>query len=75
MDEISKIPLQQRKKVYFVVVVTTLITLGMFAITALALWNKIPDINAFIYQLLFIGMAALTVPHMFLLEWADRRKC
>ena len=72
VDEIAKIPQQQRKKVMLVTLITLVTTLAIFASVALGQWHKAPDINAFIYQLLFIGMAALTVPHMFLLAWADR---
>jgi len=72
VDEIAKIPQRQRKKVMLVTLITLVTTLAIFASVALGQWHKAPDINAFIYQLLFIGMAALTVPHMFLLAWADR---
>jgi hypothetical protein len=61
---------QQRIRATFVMVIITLITIAL----ALAFFQQqsvqITSLNQLIYQTIFIGLAALTVPHMCLLEWA-----
>lgn len=72
-NEISKIPHHQRHLAYLIILATTLVTVAIFVVATIFQFNTNLNMHASIYQSLFIGLAALTVPHMFLLEWADRR--
>lgn len=69
-SEFMHIVPQQRMRATFVMVIITLITIAL----ALAFFQQqsvqITSLNQLIYQTIFIGLAALTVPHMCLLEWA-----
>jgi len=49
----------------FVYTVATVVLAGVL----LALWSHLP-IDTLILQLVFIGLAAVTVPHMMLMGWA-----
>jgi hypothetical protein len=49
---------------------TTTIATLVIAVFAGAMFEKYyEDLNTLSYQLIFIGLAGLTVPHMLLLEW------
>lgn len=58
---------------YIVMLLLTIITLGVAAVSGSHMEKYYESIDIVIYQVLFIGLAALTVPHMCLLEWAAGR--
>lgn len=60
---------EQRIVAYSCVLGITILTLGLAAASGAYLETHYEDINILIYQIVFIGLAALTVPHMCLLEW------
>ena len=60
---------------YIVMLGLTIVTLGVAAVSGSHMEKYYESIDIVIYQVLFIGLAALTVPHMCLLEWAGRQHC
>lgn len=56
---------------FAVVLATTILTLAIAAVIGSNVEVRYDDLDVLIFQLLFIGLAALTVPHMCLLEWVD----
>lgn len=51
----------------------TCATLGLVALASAWLQVTLSALDAFTYRAIFIGLSALTVPHMLLLEWARWR--
>ena len=64
---------EMRFVAYIVMLLLTIVTLGVAAVSGSYMEKYYESIDIVIYQVLFIGLAALTVPHMCLLEWAGRR--
>jgi len=58
---------------YVVMLLLTIITLGVAAVSGAHIEKYYESVNIVMYQVIFIGLAALTVPHMCLLEWAARQ--
>jgi len=64
---------ETRFKAYVVMLLTTILTLSIAAVSGSHLERYYMNIDMVMYQIIFIGLAALTVPHMCLLEWAERQ--
>ena len=64
---------EARFSAYVVMLALTILTLGVAAISGSHLETYYESIDIAIYQTIFIGLAALTVPHMCLLEWAAKK--
>ena len=64
---------ETRLTAYIVVLTITLITLAIAAVSGSYIERYADRADIVIYQVLFIGLAALTVPHMCLLEWVGRK--
>jgi hypothetical protein len=58
---------------YIVMLLLTILTLGVAAVSGSHIEKYYESIDMVLYQVIFIGLAALTVPHMCLLEWAARQ--
>ena len=63
-----------RLSAYVLMLALTILTLGIAAVSGSHLEKYYASIDIAIYQVIFIGLAALTVPHMCLLEWAARKQ-
>ena len=72
-DEFRRLSGQQRFYAGLTMLVTTLAALLIAAASGVHLQPFYESVNVMLYPLGFIGLAALTVPHMCLLEWAGRR--
>ena len=72
-DEFRRLSGQQRFYAALTMLVTTLAALLIAAVSGVHLKQFYESVNVMLYPLVFIGLAALTVPHMCLLEWAGRR--
>lgn len=59
---------------YIVMLLLTILTLGVAAVSGSHIEKYYESIDMVLYQVIFIGLAALTVPHMCLLEWAARQR-
>jgi Brp/Blh family beta-carotene 15,15'-monooxygenase len=57
-----------------VVLATTIATLALAAVVGSYVEVRYDNLNMLLFQLVFIGLAALTVPHMCLLEWVGYRE-
>lgn len=68
-SEFQKIPEFERLIVFIVMLSITMFTLAIAAFVGSHLEIHYDDISILMYQIIFIGLAALTVPHMALLEW------
>ena len=64
---------QQRMRATLVMLIITLMTIAIAFIVIQQQSAQITSLNQLIYQIIFIGLAALTVPHMCLLEWVDMK--
>ena len=64
---------EMRLTAYVVMLTITIVTLTIAAISGSHVERYAEHVNIVIYQVLFIGLAALTVPHMCLLEWVGRK--
>ena len=64
---------EARFSAYVAMLALTILTLGVAAISGSHLEKYYESIDIAIYQTIFIGLAALTVPHMCLLEWAAKK--
>ena len=64
---------ETRFSAYVVMLALTILTLGIAAVSGSHLEKYYANIDLAIYQIIFIGLAALTVPHMCLLEWAGKK--
>ena len=64
---------ETRFAAYVVMLALTILTLGIAAVSGSHLEKYYANIDLAIYQVIFIGLAALTVPHMCLLEWAAKK--
>ena len=64
---------EARFSAYVVMLALTILTLGVAAMSGSHLEKYYESIDIAIYQTIFIGLAALTVPHMCLLEWAAKK--
>ena len=62
-----------RRKGIWAMAVVTLATLVLAGIAGVFLQGQSISLSAWVYQLIFIGLAALTVPHMALLAWVERQ--
>jgi Brp/Blh family beta-carotene 15,15'-monooxygenase len=58
---------------YIVMLLLTILTLGVAAVSGSHIEKYYESVDMVFYQVIFIGLAALTVPHMCLLEWAARQ--
>jgi len=65
---------ETRLKAYIVMLALTIVTLAVAAVSGSHMEMYYESVDVVIYQIVFIGLAALTVPHMCLLEWAEREK-
>ncbi len=72
LDEFRRLSERQRLYAGLTMLITTLAALTIAAVSGVHLSRFYESVNVMLYQLVFIGLAALTVPHMCLLEWADR---
>ena len=70
--EFQKIPETERLIVFVVMLFITILTLAIAAFAGSHLEIHYEDLSVLMYQLIFIGLAALTVPHMALLEWVGK---
>lgn len=68
-SEFRKIPEFERLIVFIVMLSITMLTLSIAAFVGSHLETHYDDISILMYQIIFIGLAALTVPHIALLEW------
>lgn len=68
-SEFRKIPEVERLVVFIIMLFITILTLALAALIGSHLEIHYEDISILMYQILFIGLAALTIPHMALLEW------
>ena len=73
-SEFQRMTRDQKLIAYVVILLITIITLAISAISGSYLEKYYNDLNMLIYQLIFIGLAGLTVPHMCLLEWVGRKQ-
>lgn len=73
VTELRTMTQEMRFIAYIVMLLLTIITLGVAAVSGSHIERYYESIDIVIYQVLFIGLAALTVPHMCLLEWAAGR--
>ena len=73
-SEFQQIAREKRFVAYIVILLMTIITLVIAAISGAYFEKYYDNIDVLIYQLTFIGLAGLTVPHICLLEWAERRE-
>ena len=73
IPEFSKLKSSTRLNAFVVTLVTTIATLALALGVGSQIEARYQDVNILIFQLLFIGLAALTVPHMCLIEWVARR--
>ena len=64
---------ETRLTAYIVVLTITIATLAIAAVSGSHIERYADRVDIVIYQVLFIGLAALTVPHMCLLEWVGRK--
>ncbi len=64
---------ETRFAAYVVMLALTILTLGIAAVSGSHLEKYYANIDLAIYQIIFIGLAALTVPHMCLLEWVAKK--
>jgi len=65
--------IQNRGKGLLVIVAITIVTLLLGAIAAYVFQATAISQNALLLQIIFIGLAGLTMPHMILIEWARRQ--
>ena len=72
-DEFRRLSGPQRRYAALTLLVTTLAALLIAAASGVHLQQFYESLDTMLYPLVFIGLAALTVPHMCLLEWAGRR--
>lgn len=73
-NEFQQIAKEKRLVAYIVILLMTIITLVIAAIFGAYFEKYYDNIDVLIYQLTFIGLAGLTVPHICLLEWAARKE-
>ena len=73
-SEFNHITAPQRPTALVIMTVITLITGAIAFIFIYSQMAQAVLLNQLIYQVLFIGLAALTVPHMCLLEWVGKHK-
>ena len=73
LAEFRRLSGPQRRYAALTLLVTTLAALLIAAASGVHLQQFYESVNVMLYPLVFIGLAALTVPHMCLLEWAGRR--
>lgn len=64
---------ETRLTAYIVMLTITIATLAIAAVSGSHIERYADRVDIVIYQVLFIGLAALTVPHMCLLEWVGRK--
>ena len=64
---------ETRFSAYVVMLAITLLTLGIATVSGSHFGKYYASIDIAIYQIIFIGLAALTVPHMCLLEWVGKK--
>jgi Brp/Blh family beta-carotene 15,15'-monooxygenase len=74
IPEFLRLEPSHRVTAFTVVLATTIATLAIAAVVGSHVEVRYDDLNILMFQLLFIGLAALTVPHMCLLEWVDHRE-
>ena len=72
VSELLRMTQQQRIIAYSCILGITILTLAIAAVSGAHVEVYYDDINILIYQIVFIGLAALTVPHMCLLEWVAK---
>ena len=71
--ELGALSRPSKMKAVAVMTVFTLITVGCIALFGAQLRVSLNEIETFTYQAIFIGLAVLTIPHMFLMEWVRSR--
>ncbi len=74
IPEFLRLEPSRRITAFTIVLATTIATLAIAAVVGSHVEVRYDDLNILLFQLLFIGLAALTVPHMCLLEWVDHRE-
>lgn len=74
IPEFLKLEPSHRITAFVVVLATTIATLALAAVVGSHVELRYENLNVLLFQLVFIGLAALTVPHMCLLEWVDYRE-
>ncbi len=73
-NEFQRMTREQKLVAYVVILLITIITLAISAISGSYLEKYYDNLDMLIFQLIFIGLAGLTVPHMCLLEWVGRKQ-
>jgi len=74
IPEFLRLEPAHRVTAFAVVLATTILTLALAAVVGSHVEVRYDNLNMLVFQLLFIGLAALTVPHMCLLEWVDHHE-
>lgn len=74
LSEFKLIPGSSRRIAFLLITTLTLLTVGFAVGFGTLLVGYSQGLADTVLQLIFIGLAALTVPHIILLEWADRQK-
>jgi len=64
--------LNQRKQAVLVITVITTITVLIGLVTAFIFHSAAINLDGLVLQIIFIGLAGLTLPHMILIEWSKR---
>ena len=70
--EFQKMTQETRLVAYLVILFITIITLSIAAVSGAYLEKYYDNLDILGYQLIFIGLAGLTIPHILLLEWVAR---
>ncbi len=73
LSEFKLIPGSSRRTAFLLIITLTLLTIGFAIGFGTLLLGQSQGLTDTVIQLIFIGLAALTVPHIILLEWADRQ--
>jgi len=66
----NQFALNQRKQVVLVIALITAITILLGFATAFVFQSAAINVDRLILQIIFIGLAGLTLPHMILIEWS-----